>query len=94
MKSHSKHALLALAIIVPVVIVGVLVWQGQQQDAVTPDYMIEETEDTGVVLAAPAAEEPAIEPVATTEETDENPLKPIGPRASDRLPAACGSCGA
>jgi len=90
MSLHGKRALLAIAIAVPLLIVGVAVLQGQQ-DTVVPDYTIDDTEDAGTVLAVPDEAEPAVVPVKTAE--DENPLKPLGPRASDRLPSACGSCG-
>jgi hypothetical protein len=95
MKSNSKRAILALAIIVPVAIVGAVVWSGQQPDSAAPSYSIEQpTEDSGVVMAAPTAEEPTVDTVAAVDDPDDNPLKPIGPKGSDRLPSQCGSCGA
>ena len=99
MKSNSKRAILALAIIVPVAIVGAVVWSGQQPDSAAPSYSIEQTteqptQDSGVVMAAPTAEEPTVDTVAAVDDPDDNPLKPIGPKGSDRLPSQCGSCGA
>jgi hypothetical protein len=90
MQSTSRRLIIALAIAVPVLVIGALVWQ-DANDAVVPEAM-PTAEDAGAVLAAPTSSEGSVASATTQDESNENALRPIGPKASERLPAACGSC--
>ncbi len=100
--SRSVRLLLSLAIIVPVLgIAAVLVYVDATRDAPGGSTVLasadESAEPPQPLVAAAPADEPATQaPVAV----DENPLRPVGPKASDRVTfysspsCSSGSCGA
>ncbi|MFW6103028.1 MAG: hypothetical protein ACOC7M_01895 [Chloroflexota bacterium] len=105
--SRALRIIVALAIIIPLVGIGALVWyfasdvpeDTSQEETASPfngdAFSEEETEEeapgliAGDATTAGPAPEDVQNPVAVT---DDNPLKPIGPKASDRVGVACGSC--
>jgi len=96
--SRSVRLLLSLAIIVPVLgIAAVLVYVDAPRDAPGGSAVLASAEPPQPLVAAAPADEPATQaPVAV----DENPLRPVGPKASDRVTfysspsCSSGSCGA
>jgi hypothetical protein len=86
--SRTLRIIVILAVVAPLVIIGGLFWYYSADDSPEP---------------LPAENEPAVledigdaTPPAGTTADDENPLKPIGPKASTRLipgGSVCPSCG-
>ncbi len=106
--SRTLRIIVALAIIVPLLGIGALVWyfasdvpedtsQAETASSLHGDELIEEEpeeEAPGLIAGDVTTDGLALEDVRQNPVpvTDDNPLKPIGPKASDRVGTACGSC--
>jgi len=75
--SRTLRIITILAIVVPLVVIGGLFWYYSADDA--PETLPLEQPSTAVELTDDEA------PSATATPEDENPLRPVGPKASTRV---------
>lgn len=93
--SRAARLLLYLAIIVPVIgITAVFVYVDASSDPASGYTVQASTEDAAIDAATPVSlTVAASDPAASSPATDENPLRPLGPKASDRvITPSSGSC--
>lgn len=105
--SRTLRLIAALAIIIPLLGIGIIIWYfasdvpvdtSQEHTGLQPVETTAEAEQPNMDAGEPeevsetSLNEEVAKAVASATTPGENPLRPIGPPASERLPATCGTC--